>query len=487
MAYRIETVELFIRETPPGRMRFALGKAGAAPGPAQRGLVSPLGHVRLVLRDTTTGDETFGCAADRLSVRWLDKRPGREDLVKLEQLIELVHRARDIYLEQPEFETPFEIWERCHHRVMQAGRAAGQEDLTSSYASAQLERAVTDAVCRMQKLPLFQALKQDRLGVDPARVHPELAELKLPNLLPASPRTRFSIRHTVGLVDPLIDSDRKDDERIGDGLPETLREYVERDGVRHFKIKISGDPNHDLERLARIWDVIVHAEQPVITLDANEAYDNLDVFTEFLTRLEADQVGLFQHIAYVEQPLPRALTFEPSTAPAIRRLAERKRMMIDEADGTVDAYRRARELGYQGTSHKNCKGFFKSLLNYAYTMHAALNGEDAFLSAEDLSNLPVVPLHQDFTALGVLDLEHCERNGHHYNYGLSMLSPHDKQNALRHHPDLYEQRGDEAFLRIRDGEVHCASLQCPGFGVRDEPDWASMTPMRKWFKAYAAR
>ena len=88
-----------------------------------------------------------------------------------------------------------------------------------------------------------------------------------------------------------------------------------------------------------------------------------------------------------------------------------------------------------------------------------------------------MPLQQDFAALGVLGLQHCERNGHHYNYGLSMLSEKDKANAVRRHPDLYERRGDECFLRIRDGAVECASLQGPGFGVPDEPDWPSMMDM----------
>ncbi len=157
-----------------------------------------------------------------------------------------------------------------------------------------------------------------------------------------------------------------------------------------------------------------------------------------------------------------------------------KPLLIDEADGTIDAYKRAHDIGYLGTSHKNCKGFFKSLLNHALVVHYALAGDATFLSAEDLQNLPVVPLHQDFATLGILGIEHCERNGHHYNHGLSMLSDIDKSNVVKHHPDLYLKRGDEWFLDVHDGVVECSSLQCPGFGVHDEPDWASMMNMKKW-------
>ena len=33
----------------------------------------------------------------------------------------------------------------------------------------------------------------------------------------------------------------------------------------------------------------------------------------------------------------------------------------------------------------------------------------------------------DFVALSVLGVDHCERNGHHYNYGLSMLAEKERR------------------------------------------------------------
>jgi len=481
MAYRIEAIELYVRETLPGRMLFTLGKQGAK-GTKPKRLANPLAHVRMVVRETS-GKETFGCSGDRLSVRWLDKRPGRDTDLKRRELVALVEKSRDIWLSHREFESPFAQWRRCHTEVMKAGRAAGQEDLTSAFASAIMERAMLDAVSRLAGKSIYQMVQGEHLGFQPAAIHPEVGKLKFPHIIAPRPLTRFSIRHTVGLADPLTKNDLPDDQRVNDGLPETLEEYIKTDGVRFFKIKISGDPTADIERLQKIWGVISRAEQPVITLDANEAYTDLKTFAKFVKQLEKDNIGLFQHIEYIEQPLPRQLTLDPKTATDLKKIAESKRLLIDEADGTLDAYRRAHAIGYLGTSHKNCKGVFKSLANHALTVHYALKGEDAFLSAEDLQNISVVPLHQDFATLGILGIEHCERNGHHYNRGLSMLSPKDKANAVKHHPDMYVRRGDEWFLDVRDGVVHCASLQCPGFGVQDEPDWASMMPMRKWVQS----
>ena len=96
--------------------------------------------------------------------------------------------------------------------------------------------------------------------------------------------------------------------------------------------------------------------------------------------------------------------------------------------------------------------------------------------------MPIVPQHQDFAALGVLGLRDCERNGHHYGFGLSHLTKEEKYLLLKFHPDLYEQRGNAVFLRIVDGSVDCGSLQGVGFGVHAEamPDWDSLTPMQLW-------
>ena len=53
------------------------------------------------------------------------------------------------------------------------------------------------------------------------------------------------IYHLVGALDPLTDEDIS--ERLNDGLPETLPEWILADGLTHLKIKLNGD---DLE-----WDV----------------------------------------------------------------------------------------------------------------------------------------------------------------------------------------------------------------------------------------
>ncbi|MEM7473816.1 MAG: enolase C-terminal domain-like protein, partial [Planctomycetota bacterium] len=282
--------------------------------------------------------------------------------------------------------------------------------------------------------------------------------------------------------DPLTDEDWPGGKRLDDGLPETLSDYIQQQGIRYFKVKISGDPDSDLKRLNRLWEIMPHERQPEVTLGANEAYQDAEQLFRFIERLERENLGLYQHVSFIEQPLARSAALEPRTESWMRRCVDRKPVVIDESDGTLDACRRALEIGYSGTSHKNCKGFFKSLANLGLLAQESLDGRHVIMSGEDLQNLPIVPLHQDLVSVGSLGITHCERNGHHYNFGLSMLPESEKKAVLAAHPDLYEQRGGEGFLKIRDGSIDCTSLHAPGYGVQNEPDWESMEPLQVWLK-----
>mgnify|MGYP001055927338 FL=1 len=59
------------------------------------------------------------------------------------------------------------------------------------------------------------------------------------------PKPTMPLYHLVGALDPLTEGDIR--QRINDGLPETLPEWIAADGLTHLKIKLNGD---DLA-----WDV----------------------------------------------------------------------------------------------------------------------------------------------------------------------------------------------------------------------------------------
>lgn len=483
MSYRIESIEIFVREMPPDRMSFGIGRAevsGEAKAAKKRRPRAVL-LTRLTLKSGR--DETVvGFSGDRPSFGWLDKRPDKSPGEKLTLLLDLVEEARDVYLKYGNsFETAFDLWLEAEAQVKEKAADLGAEDLMGSFASALFERAVIDAVCRAEGCSFGDAVQQNKLGIRAGEVHPQLEGVK--SVIPQdwSPRISFHIRHTVGLSDPLNDEDWPDENRMNDGEPETLLEYIEAHGLTYFKIKISGDGDRDIRRLGQIWNrCLAKRHDSKITLDGNEAYTDIGAFANFVDRFEKELPGMFDHTLFIEQPLTRALTLDFSTSPVVRRIAKKKQLVIDEADGTTDAFRRAFAIGYSGCSHKNCKGVFKSLLNRMLCeVFEETTGREAFLSAEDLSNMSIVPLHQDFDSVAVLGLEHCERNGHHYAFGMSHLTKKEKLRIMQSHPEMYELRDGEIFLKIEGGMLSCFPSPV-GFGGEVAPEWEAMISLAEW-------
>jgi hypothetical protein len=445
---------------------------------------SPLFTLEVTLEDAA-GRRARGYAADFLAYRWFDKRPEKTLADNCRDLIRTVEVAADLYRDAARegCRTPFALWQATYPEIERVALAEGFNRLGASFGSSMLERAVIDAVGRLAGQSCFELIRDDWLGIELGTITPELARRPLVAYLPEHPLARLHLRHTVGLVDPLTAADVA--EPVDDGLPETLEDYLDQDGITHLKLKVAGSLTDDLARLETIAGVLAQRERPYrITLDGNEQYKSADAFLALIDGIRSAPAlaRLWRQTLLIEQPLDRAVALDPSVAPALAAASIDRPVIIDEADGWVGAFKEAVALGYKGTSHKNCKGIYKSLHNRAFAMehNQRIGRPDLFLSAEDLSNLPVVALQADLAMVALLGIDHVERNGHHYFHGLGHLGAAEQQAALSAHPDLYERRGDGVFLRIEDGTLSCASLQVPGMGFATPPDMARLTPPEDW-------
>jgi len=293
------------------------------------------------------------------------------------------------------------------------------------------------------------------------------------------------VRHTVGLLDPIGAADHPAQSRLDDGLPETLEEYLRVDGLCFLKVKVGGVLSDDLSRLEAIAEVLARLGRQVgISLDGNEQYKQPQDFLALLEGLKSSArlKPLYDAILFIEQPFDRSIAMDEAVRPILRTIDRDRPVIVDESDGWVTAFRQAMDLGYRGVSHKNCKGLYKSLLNLglARLANQRQGAGRYFLSAEDLTNLPIVPLQADLAAVALLGIPHVERNGHHYFRGLGYLTGAEREAALASHPDLYERRGSEAFLRTSGGRLCLRSLQTPGMGFAVVPDVDAMTPAEDW-------
>ena len=432
-------------------------------------------EVRLIL-ESNDGRQAVGCSADWPSFGWLDKRPEIGPKQKLEELLSMVLRAQDTFAQQDRFENPFDAWWTARSEFYGDTSVEQGVPLCSSFCIALFERALIDAYCRIERLTFFDALAQNRLGLRPDAIHAELKGFDITKHLPNKPLDSILIRHTVGPNDPIDNHDVPADQQLNDGLPQTLQEYASIDGICSFKVKICGNAESDQQRLQRIWHVVRDCN-PIITLDGNEAYDNTAEFKNLVVSLINETPDLFESIRFIEQPLSRATTFDVP----IQTISASIPLIIDEADGHLHAFSDAIALGYQGVSHKNCKGIFKSLGNFALSCFRNQDDAHLFQSAEDLTSMPTVALHQDFVVIAALGLSDAERNAHHFFYGLSHLTDHEKTTLSDHYFGLYHRVDDQWFMKIDDGRVDISSLNSiHGLGVATEPDWSSMTPLRTW-------
>jgi L-alanine-DL-glutamate epimerase-like enolase superfamily enzyme len=415
---------------------------------------SPQAFVRARIR-LEDGREAWGAAAELLAPKWFDKDPALSNEDNFEQLRRSLGLARDAYLAHE----PRSAW----------AHASPARGLVENYGPALVDRALLDALCRALGVSFYRAVQANLVGAG------SFEGMDLGGFLGTlRPRASVAARHTVGLVDPITAADQA--ERVNDGLPETLEEVIARYGHRYFKLKVAGDARADLERLAAIAAVLERIDGAYhVSLDGNEQYEDMQGVAELWARMKGDVrlARLVQSVLFIEQPVKR----QKALASTVQGID--KPVIIDESDDALDAFPRARALGYRGVSSKTCKGLYKSLLNAARCAAWNKLGTDPiyFMSGEDLTIQAGLALQQDLALVSILGLTHVERNGHHYVNGMAAL-PQDEQGAfLAAHPDLYERSHGAVRVRIEDGMLAIGSLDCPGYASRAAPDWNSMKEM----------
>jgi hypothetical protein len=302
------------------------------------------------------GEEQIGFASDLTVPKWFEKDATKSAGDDVRALFASAQRAAAAY--RGLAGTPFEIWQSAYARCIRGDLTSGVA-LLDGFGAALVERAMIDAACRAAGVSFRDALVSDLLGFDAGALLAEASGLRSRDLVSSPAPERVLVRHTIGGLDPLRSDEVPDALRNEDDHPVALEEDIRRFGLRAFKLKTSGDPAADARRLAAIARVVgEHAPRdPLFTLDANESYADLAQVGALLDLLERDPDGrlVLEGLAYLEQPLPRARTLDPSTTQAVRALAARVPLLIDEADDSIDAFRRALDIGYRGSRSRTAR------------------------------------------------------------------------------------------------------------------------------------
>ncbi|HUU12948.1 MAG TPA: enolase C-terminal domain-like protein [Terriglobia bacterium] len=276
---------------------------------------------------------------------------------------------------------------------------------------------------------------------------PEFKGEHLARYVMKQPKPRLPLYHLVGAVDPIVDSDIK--KGLDDGLPETLPEWINYNGLTHLKIKLNGDDlDWDIERVIRIDRTAAetqqkrHVGQWVYSLDFNERCPNVGYLLDFLRRLKEKTPAGFERIQYIEQPTARDL--KAHRANVMHEAAKLKPVVIDESLTDLESLLLAREMGYTGVALKACKGQSQSLL-----MAAAAQKYKMFLCVQDLTCPGASLIHSAGLAAHIPGVAAIEANARQY------VPAANKP---------WESKFPGIFV-IKDGFLHTSALTRPGLGA----------------------
>ncbi|MFO8082184.1 MAG: enolase C-terminal domain-like protein [Armatimonadota bacterium] len=268
-----------------------------------------------------------------------------------------------------------------------------------------------------------------------------IADYLNPSYQPSMP-----IFHLVGGVDKLREDEITEDDP-DDGLPVSLDQWMERDGIFCFKVKLSGhDIDADVARTVEIAEVIdenrakMGADRFYLSTDSNEQNESPQTVIEYAEKLKEASPMAYEALLYFEQPTERDLDdhrFDMS------EVSKYRPTVVDEGVKDVEMLKLAEELGWSGVGLKTCKGHSSSLLYVAYA-----NEHDMVVTVQDLTNPGLSLIHSAGLAARVDTLMGFEYNSRQY---LPWASPELREK----HRDLFT---------VNDGVVRTESLSETGLG-----------------------
>jgi L-alanine-DL-glutamate epimerase-like enolase superfamily enzyme len=361
-----------------------------------------------------------------------------------------------LYTKAPQVGHPIDITHQLERLVLQSGTLvqAGLNlpepvpPLAALVSASPFDAALHDGYGKAHGLNCWRTYGPEFVPHDLGHyLGDEFAGETLDRYVLTEPKPRMPLYHLVGALDPLTDADVK--ERVNDGLPETLSEWIERDGLTHLKVKLNGDDlGWDVDRVVgvnRVADEVQRrrgVDRWYYSLDFNERCRDVGYLVEFLKRLRELTPAGYDRVQYVEQPTARDL--KANRQNVVHEAARLKPVVIDESLIDLESLQLAREMGYTGVAFKACKGQTQTVL-----LAAAVQKYGMFRCVQDLTCPGASLIHSASIAAHVPGVAAIEANSRQYcpaaNAG-------------------WDERFPGVFT-TRDGTMNTGILTGPGLGA----------------------
>lgn len=309
--------------------------------------------------------------------------------------------------------------------------------------------ALHDAYGNLHEVPVYETYTREYMSRDLAH-YLEAAEGssvsfsgRYPRdfLAPARPDT-LPAWHLVGGKDPL-DASELTGAEPDDGYPVLLSDWIERDGLRCLKVKLTGTDAHwDYERLVKTGEVGIAGGVDWLTADFNCTVTDVGYVNAILDRLLGEHPRIYGMILYVEQPFPYELEEHQID---VHSCSARKPLFMDESAHDWKLVRLGRSLGWTGVALKTCKTQTGALLSLCWARAHGMT-----LMVQDLTNPMLAQVPHVLLAAWAGTIMGVETNA-------MQFYPEASNPESRVHPGIY---------RRRDGRLDLSTIRGPGFGYR---------------------
>lgn len=251
---------------------------------------------------------------------------------------------------------------------------------------------------------------------------------------------RLPVWHLVGGKDLLFESEKRADSP-DDGYPVSLEKWIERDGLKCLKVKLTGkDSQWDYDRMVNVGKIALRYQCEALSPDFNCMVQDPAYVNKILDRLKAEEPSVYDLLLYVEQPFAYDLE---NNRIDVHSCSERKPLFMDESAHDWQFVKLGYELGWNGVALKVCKTMTGALLSACWAKE-----HNMLLMVQDLTNPMLATVPHVLLAAHVGTIKGVECNAPQFYPEASLA--HEKI-----HPGLYERRG---------GIVDLSTVKGPGFG-----------------------
>ena len=321
------------------------------------------------------------------------------------------------------------------HQKFNLENQVDMPQLAALICASAFDIAIHDAFGLANNIPTYETYNKKYMSKDLswffgdekfANQYPEDYFVKdVPDTLP--------VWHLVGGKDLLRESEKTGSE-VDDNYPVTLEKWIERDGLKCLKIKLTGcDSNWDYERLVAVGKIALQYNCIALSPDFNCMVKDTNYVNIILDKLCDEYPEIYKILLYVEQPFPYDLEANKID---VHDCSKRKPLFMDESAHDWKLVKLGRSLGWTGVALKVCKTQTGALLSACWA-----KANNMQLMVQDLTNpmLAMIPHVQLSAHVGTIMGVECNA---------PQFYPEASLEYEKIYSGLYERRGGVVKLNM---------------------------------------